>query len=501
MVKALLMANIDNLATERDGELTSRLRWFALVVLCLGQLVIVVDGTVVNVALPVIQVGLHFTQASLAWVVNAYLVTFGGLLLLAGRLGDLFGRKRVFLFGLSLFTVASAFCGLADSETLLIAARFVQGIGAAFSSSMVLGILVTLFSVPTERSKAMTVYATIANIGGSIGLVLGGVLIQYLSWHWIFFINLPIGVSGVIAASFVIPDDNGIGVRGGVDWRGGLLAVGAPTIGVWAIVNAAAVGWFTTETIGLLGLAIALGGLFFYVEGRVHNPLVPLAILRHRQLAAANSLRFFHGFGMSAVLFCGALYMQHVLRYSAFETGLGYMALNVTIGFSSLLVVSRLIRRVGPVRPIIPGFCLIAAGLLLLARAPFDGSYVADVLPTMLVVGIGCSLVFLPSVTIAMTGAGPAESGLASGLTNVTLQIGAAFGTALVASLAAVGTARALARHESTARALTTGYHFGFLVGIVGPTCGVIIAAVFLRRLPRPSAAESLTVEPLLLAE
>jgi MFS family permease len=433
--------------------------------------------------------------------VNAYLVTFGGLLLLAGRLGDLFGRKRVFLFGLSLFTVASAFCGLADSETFLIAARIDQGIGAAFSSSMVLGILVTLFSVPGERSKAMTVYATIGNIGGSIGLVVGGVLIQYLSWHWIFFINLPIGVAGVSAASFVIPDDSGIGIRGGLDWKGGLLVVGAPTIGVWAIVNAAAVGWFTPETVGLLLLALALGGLFFYVEGRVPNPLVPLAILRHRQLAAANSLRFFHGFGMSAVLFLGALYMQHVLRYTAFETGLGYMALNVTIGFSSLMVVSRLIRRIGPVKPIIPGFCFIAAGLLLFARAPFDGSYVADVLPTMLVVGIGASLVFLPSVTIAMTGAGPGESGLASGLTNVTLQMGAAFGTALAASLAALGTARALARHESAARALTTGYHLGFLVGICGPLFGVTIAAVFLRRLPRALVSESVTVEPVVLAE
>jgi EmrB/QacA subfamily drug resistance transporter len=494
------VANIDSV-TDHAGGLTSRLRWFALVVLCLGQLVIVVDGTVVNVALPVIEVGLHFTQASLAWVVNAYLVTFGGLLLLAGRLGDLFGRKRVFLFGLSLFTVASAFCGLADSETFLIAARFIQGVGAAFSSSMVLGILVTLFSVPAERSKAMTVYATIANIGGSIGLVVGGILIQYLSWHWIFFINLPIGVAGVTASLFVIPDEPGIGIRGGVDWKGGVLAVGAPTLGVWAIVNAATVGWFTAETIGLLLLAIVLGGLFFYVEARVRNPLVPLAILRHRQLAAANSLRFFHGFGMSAVLFCGALYMQHVLRYTAFQTGLGYMALNVTIGFSSLMVVSRLIRRIGPVRPIIPGFCFVAVGLLLLARAPFDGSYVADVLPTMLLVGIGASLVFLPSVTIAMTGAGPEESGLASGLTNVTLQIGSALGTALVASLAAVATARALSHHESTARALTAGYHLGFLVGIGGPLFGVTIAAVFLRRLPRELASEVVPLDAALLAE
>jgi EmrB/QacA subfamily drug resistance transporter len=495
------MSNIDSVVTDPGDGLSSRLRWFALVILCVGQLVIVIDGTVVNVALPVIEVGLHFTQASLAWVVNAYLVTFGGLLLLAGRLGDLFGRKRVFLFGLGLFTVASAFCGLAESETALIVARFVQGIGAAFSSSMVLGILVTLFRVPAERSKAMTVYATIGNIGGSIGLVVGGVLIEYLTWHWIFFINLPIGVAGVGAASFVIPDDPGIGIRGGVDWKGGALVVGAPTIGVWAIVNAARVGWFTVETVGLLVLAVALGGLFFFVEGRVRNPLVPLAILRRRQLAAANSLRLFHGFGMSSVLFCGALYMQHVLRYSPLDTGLGYMTLNVTIGFSSLLVVSRLIRRIGPAKPIIPGFLFVAGGLLLLARAPFDGSYLADVMPSMLLVGIGASLIFLPSVTIAMTGVGSGESGLASGLTNVTVQIGASFGTALAASLAAIGTARALARHESTAHALTAGYHLGFLVGLCGPLFGITIAAVFLRRLPRTPSAQPGSLEPVLLAE
>jgi MFS family permease len=366
---------------------------------------------------------------------------------------------------------------------------------------MVLGILVTLFRVPAERSKAMTVYATIANIGGSIGLVVGGVLIEYLSWHWIFFINLPIGVAGVAAASMVIPDDPGIGIRGGVDWKGGVLAVGAPTIGVWAIVNAARVGWFTVETVGLLVLAIGLGGLFFFVEGRVRNPLVPLSILRHRQLAAANSLRLFHGFGVSTVLFCGALYMQHVLRYTPLQTGFGYMALNVTIGFSSLIVVSRLIRRIGPVRPIIPGFLFVAAALLLLARSPFDGSYFADVLPSMLLVGVGASLVFLPSVTIAMTGAGPGEAGLASGLTNVTVQIGTAFGTALAASLAAIGTARALARHDSAAQALTSGYHLGFVVGLCGPLFGITIAAVFLRRAPRTLASESAPVEPALVAE
>lgn len=495
------MTNTPSEASPATDGLSRKLRWFALLVLCLGQLVIVVDGTVVNVALPVIQTSLHFTQASLAWVVNAYLLTFGGLLLLAGRLGDLFGRKRVFLFGLSLFTVASAMCGLADSENLLIAARFIQGVGAAFSSSMVLGILVTLFKVQAERGKAMTVYATVANIGGSIGLVVGGVLIQYLSWHWIFFINLPIGVAGVSAAAVVLPDEKGIGIRGGVDWRGGFLAVCAPTLAVWAIVNASVVGWATPQTLGFLALSLVLGAAFFAVEGHVANPLVPTSIFRNRQLVVANTLRFFHGLGMSTVFFCGALYLQHSLGYSALATGVGYMAFSLTISFSSLVVVSRIIRRIGPVKPIIPGFILIGVGLLLLARAPFDGSYFADMMPSLLLVGLGASLVFLPSVTIAMTGAGPGESGLASGLTNVTLQIGSALGTALAASLASIETSRALVHHASTAQALTTGYHYGFLVGAVGPLMGITLAAMFLRKIPLRTGAETEVVAVTLASE
>ena len=484
------MTNPQSIAATDSDDLSRKLRWFALLVLCLGQLVIVVDGTVVNVALPVIQSGLHFTQASLAWVVNAYLVTFGGLLLLAGRLGDLFGRKRVFLFGLSLFTLASVMCGLANSEGLLIAARFIQGIGAAFSSSMVLGILVTLFHVQAERGKAMTVYATVANIGGSIGLVVGGVLIQYLSWHWIFFINVPIGIAGVSAAAAVLPDERGIGIKEGVDWKGGLLAVCAPTLAVWAIVNASVVGWASFQTIGFLGLALVLGAVFFVIEGRVVNPLVPTTIFGNRPLVVANTLRFFHGLGMSTVFFCGALYLQHALGYSALATGVGFMAFSLTISLSSLVIVSRIIRRIGPVKPIVPGFVLAGAGLFLLARAPFDGSYFADVMPSLLLIGLGASLVFLPSVTIAMAGAGPGESGLASGLTNVTLQIGSALGTALAASLAAIETARALIRHASAAQALTAGYHYGFLVGAAGPVIAIVLAAIFLRRLPVPTSSD-----------
>jgi EmrB/QacA subfamily drug resistance transporter len=456
-------------------------RWLALVVLCLGQLVIVVDGTVVNVALPVIERELHFSQASLAWVVNAYLVTFGGLLLLAGRLGDLFGRKRVFLFGLALFTVASALCGFSESRELLIGARFVQGIGAAFCSSMVLGILVTLFPEPAERNRAMTVYALVANIGGSIGLLVGGILTQVLSWHWIFFINLPFGVAGVTLAWLLIDEHPGLGIREGVDWVGGLLVVASPTIATWAIVNASAYGWGSARTLGALGLAAFLALVFVLNESHVRQPLIPLRPLWSKRLGVANLVRGFHGFGMSPVFFCGALYLQHVLGFSAIETGFAYMPLNIVIGLSSLLLASRLIRRVGPSRSIAPGFLVVAVGLLLLSRAPLQGNFFLDVMPAFILVGLGASLIFLPTVTIAMSGAGPNESGLASGLTNVTLQLGIAFGTAVAASLSSSQTAHRLAAGAATKAALLSGYHLAFVVIAAGPLLAAAIALLALR--------------------
>ncbi|HVB06770.1 MAG TPA: MFS transporter [Acidimicrobiales bacterium] len=479
------MTNNARLAALKSSR---RGRWLALVVLCLGQLVIVVDGTVVNVALPIIERELHFTQASLAWVVNAYLVTFGGLLLLAGRLGDLFGRRRIFLFGLGLFSASSAACGFAESRELLIGARFVQGVGAACCSSMVLGILVTLFPAPRERGRAMIVYALVANIGGSIGLLVGGALTQYLSWHWIFFINVPIGVVGGALALALLDEHPGIGIHGGVDWVGGLLVVAAPTLATWAIVNASAIGWGSTRTVGSFLGAAALGALFLLNEAKVRRPLIPLRLLATRRLGVANLARFFHGFAMSPVFFCGALYLQHVLGYSAIRTGLGYFPLNLMIGLCSLLLVSRILRRFGPSRPIAPGFCLVAAGLLLLARAPLGGNYFTDVMPAFLLVGLGASLVFLPTVTIAMAGAGSNESGLASGLTNVTLQIGIAFGTAVAASISSIETNRRLAAGAPLRLALTAGYHLAFVVTTAAPLLAAGLCLVALRGFGPPAA-------------
>jgi EmrB/QacA subfamily drug resistance transporter len=472
-----LAARVAELKRSRRGK------WLALVVLCLGQLVIVVDGTVVNVALPVIQRELRFSQANLAWVVNAYLVTFGGLLLLAGRLGDLFGRKRVFLFGLSLFSAASLWCGLSESRDMLIAARFVQGVGAAFSSAMVLGILVTIFPAPSERGRAMTVYALVANVGGSIGLLIGGLLTTELSWHWVFFINIPIGVVGVTLAALLIDSHEGIGVREGVDWPGGVLVVLAPTIAVFAIVNASGEGWASTRTLASFALAAFLIALFVLNELRHRTPLIAIRRLASRRLGVANLCRFFHGFGMSTGFFCGALYLQHVLGFSAIATGVAYFPLNIVIGIGSLVFVSRLIVSVGPGRLVAPGFVLVAAGVLALSAAGPHGHYLSDVMPGFLLIGLGASLVFLPSVTIAMSGAGPNESGFASGLTNVVLQIGSAFGTALAASLSASEAARRLAAHASLAASLTSGYRLAYLVTAIAPLSGATIAFVALRRI------------------
>ncbi len=459
----------------------SRRRWLTLIVVCLGQLVILVDSSIVNVALAVIERSLHFNQATLAWVVNAYLVAFGGLLLLAGRLGDLFGRKRMFLFGLSLFTVASALCGLSDSATLLIAARFVQGVGAACSSAMVLGILAQLFPHHTERAKAMSVYAFFTTVGAPIGLVFGGVLIQLLNWHWIFFINLPIGILGVIAASILLVDDVGVGVRGGLDWTGGLLVVVAPLSFVTGAVRASSSGWTASSNLALFLLAVLSAALFFVVEGRVRRPLLPLAILRRRQPTAANVVRVFHGFGSSAVFFLGALYIEHVLRFSPIDTGFAFLALSGPIGLCSVLVMRRAIRRFGPRTPAIPGFLSVALGLFLLSMAPADGSYWTNVFPGFVILGMGSTCCFLCTVTIAMSRASGSETGVASGFANLSVQLGQAFGTAIVASVSASATAHALARHESQRQALASGYHVGYLVAVAAPLMGAFLMTVLFR--------------------
>ncbi len=447
---------------------TDRTRWIALYVLCLGVLMIVLDVTVVNVALPSIRSDLGFSQSGIAWVVNAYLIAFGGLLLLAGRVGDLVGHKRVFLFGLAVFTSASLLCGLAQSQTMLVAARFVQGAGGAMTSAVVLGMIVRMFPEPGEQARAIGVYGFVASAGGSVGLLAGGVLTQSINWHWIFFVNVPIGIATGIAATRLLAGGAGLGLRHGADLPGTVLIVAALMLAVYTIVAPAAEhGWGDGRTLGLGAASLALLALFLARERAARTPLVPLRIFRSRDVSAANAIQALLVAGMFGMFFLGALYMQEVLRYDALQIGLAFLPTTIVMGTLSLRYSERLIMRFGARRTLMPGMVLVAIGLLLFARVPVHGSYLRDLLPIMLLLGVGVGSSFPALMTLAMSGAAPEDAGLASGLVNTTAQVGGALGLALLATLSAT---RANALHHagsSLASALTGGYHLAFLIGAV----------------------------------
>jgi EmrB/QacA subfamily drug resistance transporter len=466
------------MTTHRQQESTAagsdRSRWVALYVLCVGMLMIVLDVTIVNVALPSIQSDLGFSQSSLAWVVNAYLIAFGGLLLLAGRLGDLVGRKSIFLAGLGVFTVASLVCGAAQSQEMLVAARFVQGIGGAMTSAVILGMIVTMFPEPREQAKAIGVYAFVASAGGSVGLLAGGVLTESINWHWIFFVNLPIGVATAIYALRLLDRDKGIGFGQGADVPGAVLVTSALMLGVYTIVKPAAEdGWGASSTLLLGAIAVALLAAFVAREATARTPLVPLAIFRSRNLSGANLIQVLSVAGMFGVFFLGSLYLEQVLGYDALEIGLAFLPVTIVMGTLSVRYSERLVTRFGARGTVLPGMGLIAAALVVFTQAPVDGDYVTDVLPVMVLLGTGAGLAFPALMTLAMTGVEPREAGLASGLVNTTAQVGGALGLALLATLSSSRTGTLADGGQSHAEALTGGYHLAFWIA-----AGLVVAAI-----------------------
>jgi EmrB/QacA subfamily drug resistance transporter len=469
-----------------------RSRWVALYVLCVGMLMIVLDATIVNVALPSIQEDLGFSQSSLAWVVNAYLISFGGLLLLSGRLGDLLGRRSVFLFGLAVFTIASLLCGVAQSQELLIAARFVQGAGGALASAVILGMIVTMFPEPREQAKAIGVYSFVASAGASIGLLLGGVLTQSINWHWIFFVNIPIGIGTAVLAWRLVGKDRGIGLKEGADVAGALLVTSALMLGVYTIVKAAEHGWGSAHTLGLGALSVALLVGFVVREATAGTPLMPLRIFRFHNVTGANVVQILMVAGLFGMFFLGVLYLQRVLGYDAIETGVAFLPVSLSIGILSLGFSARLNMRFGAKATLLPGLVLIVAGLALFARAPVDGSYVVDVLPVMLLLGVGAGLSFPSLMTLAMSGATQSDSGLASGLVNTSLQVGGALGLAVLATLSTTRTDNLLADGQSTAEALTGGYELAFIIAAGLVALAVVVATTVLQ----PGAAAQEAEQP-----
>jgi EmrB/QacA subfamily drug resistance transporter len=459
--------------TPLQPAVDERTRWIALYVLCIGMLMIILDATIVNTALPSIQSDLGFTQSNLAWVVNAYLIAFGGLLLLAGRLGDLIGRRRIFLIGLAVFTLASLLCGIAQSQGVLIGARLLQGIGGALTSAVILGMIVTMFPEPREQAKAIGVYSFVASAGASIGLLLGGVLTEAINWHWIFFVNLPIGIATALLALRLVERDQGLGIREGADVLGALLITSGVMLLVYTILEVSDYGWGSAHTLGLGAASLVLLAAFVLRESRATTPLIPLRIFRSRNVSGANVVQVLMVAGMYGMFFLGALYMQRVLGYGALEVGLAFLPVALLIGALSLGFSANLNMRYGAKATLLPGLFLVAVGLVLFAQVPVDASYVTDMLPSMILLGIGAGLAFPSMMTLAMSGATRSDSGLASGLVNTSLQVGGALGLATLATLATTRTDNLLASGESTASALTDGYQLAFLVG-----AGLVVAAI-----------------------
>jgi EmrB/QacA subfamily drug resistance transporter len=451
-----------------------RKRWLAFYLLCAGEFMIVIDTTIINVALPSIQADLAFSDAALVWVVNAYMVTYGGFLLLGGRLGDLYGQRRLFLLGTALFTAASLVCGLSGSQALLVGARTVQGLGGAVVSAIALSLIMNLFSDAADRAKAMGIYGFICAGGGSVGVLAGGVLTSTLSWHWVFLVNLPIGALVCALCFTLLAPDRSPAHAQRLDVWGAVTVTLAGMLAVYAIVN---------KELALLVLATILAAVFVAVEARVSHPLMPLRLFRLRSVAVSNVIGVLWAAAMFAWFFISALYMQLVLGYDPMQIGLAFLPANVIMAVFSIGLSAKLVMRFGLRLPITGGMALAALGLALFALAPQQGNFLMHILPGMLLLGLGCGMALNPVMLAAMNDVDPSESGLASGVVNTSFMMGGALGLAVLASIAA-------ARTESLggldkAAALTAGYHVAFALGAAFAALAAIVAAALLRE-PRP---------------
>jgi EmrB/QacA subfamily drug resistance transporter len=462
-------------------NITHDKRWLALIVLCLGELMIVLDTTIVNVALPSIRQDLGFSETSLVWVVNAYMLTFGGFLLLGGRLGDLYGHRKLFLLGLILFTGASLACGLANTPLILIVARAIQGLGGAVVSAVALSLIMNIFSEPEDRAKAMGVYGFVCAGGGSIGVLLGGLLTNALSWNWIFLVNLPIGLAVYLLCLKLIPAGKGHAHGEQLDVAGAITITVSLMLAVYAIVNGNEAGWTSTETLGLLGAAIALLAIFIAIEARISTPLMPLGLFRLRNIYTANIVAVLWAAAMFAWFFISALYMQLVLEYTPFQVGLAFLPANLIMAAFSLGISAKLVMRFGIRLPMAGGLLLGAVGLALFALAPVNGSFMWHVLPGMVLLGLGAGIAFNPMLLAAMSDVEPADSGLASGIVNTAFMMGGALGLAVLASLAAHHTGYLLASGEATVVALNGGYRIAFAFGAVFAVIAAVLGGLWLR--------------------
>jgi EmrB/QacA subfamily drug resistance transporter len=479
-----------------DSEHADRNRWIALYVLCTGMLMIVLDITVVNVALPSIQEDLGFSASGLAWVVNGYLIAFGGLLLLSGRLGDLVGRKNIFLAGLAVFILASLLCGVAQSQEVLVGARFIQGVGGAMTSAVVLGMIVTMFPQPRDQAKAIGVFAFVASAGGSIGLLAGGVLTESINWHWIFFINIPIGIATAVLANRLLPRDEGIGFGSGADVPGAVLITSSLMLAVYTIVKPAAEqGWGDPQTLALSAISLGLLAAFIARQATAATPLMPLRIFRSRNIAGANIVQALAVAGMFGTFFLGSLYLEQVKDYSPLEIGFAFLPATLVMGTLSIRFSDRLVIRYGPKTVLVPGLILITISLLLFARIPVDASYAVDLLPIMILLGLGAGTSFPALMKLAMSSATPEDAGLASGLVNTSAQVGGAIGLAVLATVSANRAETLSVGGDSIASALTGGYHVAFLIAAALVVASIVVALTVVEEVSEEAKPEAARAE------